>query len=97
MVTVEDFIQHMLNKLNSSLVERTAGVATIQLQRFESDGADNKHLTSTSLFVVHDDGRVLVKQRDDVEGTDFRERNRYLLKNVTLEMPNKQRIHKLGW
>jgi len=97
MVKVEDFIRHMLSKPNSSIVERDDGVTKIQIQRFNKEGAVTKYIASTSLFIVHDDGRVLVKQRDDVEGTEFRERNKYLLKNVTLEMPDKQRIHKLGW
>lgn len=96
MTEVDVFIQHMLGKPNSELVVEAGGVTCIEIAHFDHGQPQGKYPISTSRFAVYDDGRVLSTTRDDVEGTDFRERNRYSLKNVTIEQ-SKIHIHQQGW
>lgn len=96
MTDVDVFIRHMLDKPNSKLVTDTDGVTCIEIAHFDGGQPQGKYPISTSRFAVYDDGRVLSTTRDDVEGTDFRERSRYSLKNVTIEQ-SKIHIHQQGW
>jgi len=96
MTDVDVFIRHMLDKPNSKLVIDTDGVTCIEIAHFDGNQPQGKYPISTSRFVVYEDGRVLSTSRDDVEGTDFRERSRYSLKNVTIEQ-SKIHIHQQGW
>ncbi|MGN5048713.1 hypothetical protein ACTG16_22710 [Aeromonas sp. 23P] len=96
MTEVDVFIQHMLGKPNSELVVEAGGVTCIEIAHFDHGQPQGKYPISTSRFTVYADGRVLSTTRDDVEGTEFRERSRYHLRNVTIEQ-SKIHIHQQGW
>ncbi|MND26358.1 hypothetical protein D3C80_168050 [compost metagenome] len=91
----ETFLAHLLAKPGSSLACRDDECTTVEIQHFSAHSGS--YPTSTTRFAIYEDGRVMTWNRDDVEGADFRERNRYLLKNVTLLAGSKQVIDKLGW
>ncbi|MND11814.1 hypothetical protein D3C87_616530 [compost metagenome] len=91
----QDFLNYLLAKKGSSLISHDHNGAVVDIEHY-SDSND-KYLSSTTRFEVREDGRVMTLVRDEVEGTDFRQRNRYLLDNVTLLDDSKHRIHQLGW
>lgn len=88
-----DFIQFLLAKKNSALVSQDDKGALIDLSRYE--GSYPAH---TTRYEIQTDGRVMVYCRDDVEGTDFRQRNRFLLKNLQLDVDSsKHHVLQQGW
>lgn len=88
-----DFIQYLLAKKNSALVSQDDNGALIDLSRYEGS-----YLAHTTRYEIHADGRVMVYSRDDVEGTDFRQRNRFLLKNLRLDVESsKHHVLQQGW
>lgn len=82
--------------LAARIVRREPCRATMSLWRGGPCQPQGKYPISTSRFTVYEDGRVLSTTRDDVEGTEFRERSRYHLRNVTIEQ-SKIHIHQQGW
>jgi len=92
--SVDEFLSYLLGKFDSKIYSDSDECIIVERVRYSSEHC---YPINTTRYQIFPDGRIITFVRDDVEGSDFRERNRFHLQHVTIESKETHHIEKLGW